>query len=130
MPVPSCELENFQRYNPALGKGPRAYALIQHLCYSAATLGLLWYAGQLDYSGKWLAALLLGAGLILNGRILDGSERARYWEMVRLAVLLALAPLLPFSASLLLAGYAGASALFWWWLAFAGKEDRVGLVSD
>lgn len=130
MPAPSCDLESFRRYDPAIGRGARRYALAQHLCYSAAVLLLLWQAGAMDYGQKLLAVLLLTAGLVINGRILDAHPQARNWELGRLALLMGLATLLPPTPAAVVAGYAALSALFWWRLAFAGKDDRVSPVSD
>ncbi|SEA16599.1 sterol desaturase family protein [Microbulbifer marinus] len=130
MPVPSSDLEHFQRFDPQIGRGRRAYALLQHLFYSAATLALLWYAQQLEFSQQLVAVALLALGLIVNGRILNGHRWARTAELVRLALLLPVVPLLPAMLSIALVGYIAISALGWWWLAFTDKEDTVALVSD
>ncbi|SHF29052.1 Sterol desaturase/sphingolipid hydroxylase, fatty acid hydroxylase superfamily [Microbulbifer donghaiensis] len=130
MPVPSCDLEHFERFDPQIGRGRRIYALLQHLIYSGGTLALLWYAQQLDYSQQLVAVALLALGLIANGRILNGHSWARVAELVRLAVLIAALPLLPATLSTSLVGYVAVSALTWWWLAFTDKEDTVALVSD
>ena len=130
MPVPSTDLEQFRRFDPAIARGQRGYALLQHLFFSAATLALLWYSQQLSYAQLWLAVGLLTLGLIVNGRILDGHTAARHWELARLGLLLAVTPMLPGNLALILAGYAALSALAWWRLAFVDKEDTVALVSD
>ncbi|WP_323846213.1 sterol desaturase family protein [Microbulbifer magnicolonia] len=130
MPVPSCDLDNFQRFDPQISRGQRVYALLQHLLYSGATLALLWYARELDYAQQLLAVALLALGLIVNGRILDGHRWARFAEPARLAALAAALPLLTPVLAAALGGYIAISALGWWWLAFADKEDTVALVSD
>lgn len=130
MPVPSCDLDDFHRFDPQIGRGRRAYALLQHLCYSGATLALLWFAGQMSYSEQLLAVGLLASGLIINGRILDGHRLARQGEMARLALLLAVTPLLSNGLAAALATYATASGVAWWQLAFTDKEDTVVAVSD
>nr|WP_221191981.1 sterol desaturase family protein [Microbulbifer rhizosphaerae] len=130
MPVPSCDLDNFRRYDPEVRRPLRLYALAQHLCYSAATLALLWYAGELGYIEQAVGVALLAAGLVVNGRILEGHRFARYGELARLAVLTAAAPLLPAVLFAPLAAYTAASGLVWWRLAFAGKGATVGPVSD
>ncbi|WP_346838190.1 sterol desaturase family protein [Microbulbifer sp. SAOS-129_SWC] len=130
MPVPSCDLDDFARFDPPVSRGRRIYALLQHIVYSGVTLPLLWYARDMSYPQQLMAVALLALGLIVNGRILDNHRLARHWELARLGLLLALAPLLPLALTYALAGYAAASALAWWWLAFADKEDTVALVSD
>ncbi len=130
MPVPSCDLDNFRRFDPQIGRGRRVYALVQHLCYSTATLALLWYAQNMDYPQQLIAVLLLAFGLIVNGRILDGHRLAGVAELVRLGALVPIVPLLPTALSVALSGYILLSAPAWWWLAFANKEDTVALVSD
>ncbi|WKT60521.1 sterol desaturase family protein [Microbulbifer thermotolerans] len=130
MPVPSCDLNNFQRFDPQITRGQRIYALAQHLCYSAATLALLWHAQHLDYWQQLTTVLALTFGLVVNGRILDGHRLAKGAELIRLGALTALLPLLPTPLSATLAIYCLLSALSWWWLAFTSKADRVALVSD
>ncbi|MEW5249643.1 sterol desaturase family protein [Microbulbifer sp. 2201CG32-9] len=130
MPVASTDLKHFRRFDPVLSRGQRYYALAQHLCFSAATLPLLWYAQQLSLSQLWLGVALLALGLIVNGRILDRYPTARYWELARLGLLLTLSVLLPGPLAPAIAGYSLISALAWWRLAFVGKADRVALVSD
>lgn len=130
MPEPSCDLGDFHRFDPQIGRGQRLYALAQHLCYSGATLALLWYAREMGYGEQLLAVGLLAFGLIANGRILDGHRLARHWELARLGLLLILVPALPFAQSAALAGYALASGLVWLRLAFIHKEDTVASVSD
>ncbi|MFC6981699.1 sterol desaturase family protein [Microbulbifer taiwanensis] len=130
MPVPSCDLDNFQRFDPQISRGLRAYALLQHLIYSGATLALLWNAAQMSYGQQLAAVALLACGLIVNGRILDGHRLAGYAELARLALTLAAVPLVSAGLSIALAGYILLSALIWWWLAFIDKEDTVAVVSD
>ncbi|MFI2811174.1 MULTISPECIES: sterol desaturase family protein [Microbulbifer] len=130
MPVPSSDLEQFQRFDPRIDPGRRIYALVQHLAYSAATLLLLWQAADMSYAELLTAVLLVAAGLVVNGRILDGHPRSHYWEISRLALLLLAAPLAGPAAGPWVFGYALASLVAWWWLAFAGKEDTVAHVSD
>ena len=130
MPAPSCDLDNFRRFDPQLSRAVRIYALLQHLCYSGASLALLWYAKNLDYTQQLVAVALLALGLIVNGRILDGHRLARYGELARLALLLPLVPFLPQALAVATVTYAAVSALTWWRLAFTDKEDTVPLVSD
>ncbi|AOS96294.1 Fatty acid hydroxylase superfamily protein [Microbulbifer aggregans] len=130
MPVPSSDLADFQRYDPQISSGQRYYALAQHVVYSGATLVLIWAAAQLNYGQLVAAVTLLGTGLIINGRILDGHRLARVAELARLGVLLAAAPLLPAALGLGIGTYAVLSALTWWRLAFADKGATVAIVSD
>ena len=129
MPVPSGDLGNFRRFDPQIARGLRWYALAQHVCYSAATLALLWYGKTLSYGDAALLVLLLVAGLVINGRILDGETRTRSWELARLAALMAALPLLPSAIWPPLFAYSAISAAIWWLLVFTRKDDTVTSVS-
>ncbi|GAA5524700.1 hypothetical protein Maes01_01257 [Microbulbifer aestuariivivens] len=130
MPLPSTDLAQFQRYDPKISAGQRFYALAQHVVYSGATLALLWYAAQLSYGQLLGAVALLGAGLAINGRILDGHPLAGRAELLRLGAVLLSAPLAPALLGLAIATYAATSALIWWRLAFAHKGAAVALAGD
>ncbi|WP_237067893.1 sterol desaturase family protein [Microbulbifer guangxiensis] len=130
MPVPSSDLADFQRYDPEISAGQRYYALAQHVIYSGATLVLIWAAAKLSYGQLVIAVALLGAALIINGRILDGHRLARVAELLRLGILLAIAPLLPAALGLGIFAYTLLSGLIWWRLAFADKGATVATVSD
>ncbi|MCK7597964.1 sterol desaturase family protein [Microbulbifer sp. CAU 1566] len=125
MPVPSGDLDNFQRFDPQISAGQRGYVLAQHLIYSGATLALLWYGRDLGYGILASMVLMLVIGLVINGRILDGEARSRYWEMSRLVALMAIAPLWPQILWVPLAGYCLVSAALWYWLVFTDKDDTV-----
>ncbi|WP_460804379.1 sterol desaturase family protein [Microbulbifer agarilyticus] len=129
MPVPSGDLDNFHRFDPQVNRGVRWYALAQHLSYTLATVGLLFMGSGLDFATTALAVILVIAGLILNGRILDGNSATRYWELGRLALLAVSIPLLPQLVWTAVAGYCLVSAALWWWLVFNDKDDTVTSVS-
>ncbi|WP_078082729.1 sterol desaturase family protein [Microbulbifer mangrovi] len=130
MPVPSGDLDNFQRFNPQIAPGLRWYALIQHLVYSGAALTLMASAQQLDYATTALMVLMLVIGLVVNGRILDGEPRSRHWELGRLMLMVASLPLLPATIWLPVTGYCLASGAVWWWLVFNNKDDTVTAVRN
>ncbi|WP_020413967.1 sterol desaturase family protein [Microbulbifer sp. VTAC004] len=130
MPVPSTNLAHFQRYDPPIRHARRVYALAQHLCYSAATLALLWYYESLNFAYLISVVALLVFSLVINGRILDGHHWVKYLEPLRLALLVALLPLLNTQFVPLFMAYISVSALMWWWLAITDKEDKVAVVSD
>ncbi|MFD1216868.1 sterol desaturase family protein [Microbulbifer celer] len=130
LPYPSCNLDHFRRYDPRLTPGPRYYALAQHLCYSAATLALLWSSKNLDYGTVALIVAMLVIGLVINGRILDGEARTRGWEQARLVLLVVTLPLLPQVVWMPLLAYAGISMTIWRMLVFPQKGDTVSPVSQ
>ncbi|MCO1332846.1 sterol desaturase family protein [Microbulbifer sp. OS29] len=130
MPVTSTNLANFKRFNPEISRGLRNYAFIQHFCYSAATLSLLWLNSQLSFWQLLGTVTTLIFCLAINGRILDGHPKSYYLESARLAALACAIPLLSNMFVPLFVSYLIASALVWWWLASKRKEDKVTFVSD
>ncbi|MFA0810410.1 sterol desaturase family protein [Microbulbifer epialgicus] len=130
MPVHSTDLTHFQRFDPHIRQARRIYALLQHLCYSAATLVLLWYYESLDFPQLLSVVVLLVFSLVINGRILDGHRLVKYLEPLRIALLIGLLPLLNAQFVPLFVAYIAISALMWWWLAITDKEDKVAVVSD
>ncbi|WHI44918.1 sterol desaturase family protein [Microbulbifer sp. JMSA004] len=130
MPVASTNLANFQRFNPDISLGARNYAFAQHLCYTAATLSLLWFSAALSFWQLMGAVIALIICLSINGRILDGHPNSRHLELTRLAALIGAIPLLSNTFVPFFASYLFTSTLVWWWLAIRRKEDRVTFVSD
>ncbi|WKD49775.1 sterol desaturase family protein [Microbulbifer spongiae] len=130
MPVSSTDLTHFQRFDPHIRRGRRNYALIQHLCYSAASLALLWFNTQLGFAQLLAVVTALVFCLVVNGRILDGHPWARVLEPLRLALLAVGLPLLNPKFALFIAAYILISALLWWWLAITDKKDTVALAGN
>ncbi|WP_444883207.1 sterol desaturase family protein [Microbulbifer sp. PSTR4-B] len=130
MPVPSTNLKSFQRYNPQIHRARRNYALGQHLCYSAATLALLWYYQSLEIPLLLGAVALLVFGLVVNGRILDNHPLTKYLEPLRLALYCGVLPMLNTQFVPIFSAYIAISALVWGWLAITCKEDTVAVVCD
>ncbi|HEX2013044.1 MAG TPA: sterol desaturase family protein [Roseateles sp.] len=88
-PKPRPDLRRFQRYAPALPPGLPLYGLLQ--LGPLLLLGVYFLAvePQLAAAQAWSAALALGLGLVLLGRLLEG--RPARGEQLRLAALGALA---------------------------------------
>ncbi|WP_444929054.1 sterol desaturase family protein [Microbulbifer sp. SSSA002] len=130
MPVASTNLANFKPYDPEISPGLRYYALAQHLCYTAATLSLLWFTSVLSFGQLIGTVVTLIICLAINGRILDGHPSLRYMESLRLLALIGAIPLLNSTYVPIFICYLLGSALIWWWLAIRHKEDRVTFVSS
>ncbi|WGL15466.1 sterol desaturase family protein [Microbulbifer bruguierae] len=130
MPVPSCDLVHFRRFDPEIASGLRWYALAQHLIYSGATLALLWYGKHLTWGTATLMVLMLVVGLVVNGRILDGEVRSRSWELARLSSLVVSLPLMPSALWAPVTGYSILSMTVWCLLVFSGKNDTVNSVRN
>jgi sterol desaturase/sphingolipid hydroxylase (fatty acid hydroxylase superfamily) len=70
-------VERHERFQPTLSPRRQVLALLVFIAVLAATTLFLWHAHRLDAAAKLAAALAIGTGLWLVGRLCEGAPRRR-----------------------------------------------------